>query len=123
MLGQRKTLADAAFPPHKGTSLTDRLYRNDLTVSHAGNRRLRFTDVTAQSQIHSDGYGMGVTVGDYNNDGWVDLYITNFGSNQLYRNNADGTFTDVTDEARVDDRHWLWRMPNAVSSSKPSRIK
>jgi hypothetical protein len=106
MLGPGKTLADAVFPPHKGSSLTDRLYRNDLTISRDGVRRLKFTDVTTQSHIQSDGYGMGVTVGDYNNDGWVDLYITNFGSNQLYRNNADGTFTDVTAEAGVDDRHW-----------------
>jgi len=49
---------------------------------------------------------MGVAVGDYDNDGLLDLYVTNFGRNVLYRNNGNGTFTDVTREAGVDDTHW-----------------
>lgn len=51
-------------------------------------------------------YGMGGAVGDYNNDGWPDLYLTCFGGNVLYRNNGDGTFTDVTDRAGVRDGTW-----------------
>ena len=49
---------------------------------------------------------MGVATGDYDNDGRVDLYVTNLGSNQLYRNRGDGTFEDVTAKAGVDDSRW-----------------
>lgn len=49
---------------------------------------------------------MGVAVGDYDNDGSPDLYVTNFGANILYNNNGDGTFTDVTEEARVSGESW-----------------
>src|SRR5438067_10241237 len=52
------------------------------------------------------GYGMRAAVGDYDNDGFLDLYVTNFGHNVLYHNNGDGTFSDVTREAGVDDLHW-----------------
>ena len=72
----------------------DRLFRNDLDQNGSG--RVRFTDVTKESGIRALGYGMGVAAGDFNNDGWIDLYVTNLGSNQLLRNNGDGTFTDVT---------------------------
>jgi hypothetical protein len=76
----------------------DRLFRNDLADG-----KPRFTDVTEASGIHAFGYGMGVAAGDYNNDGWVDLYVTNLGSNYLLRNNGDGTFDDVAAKARCDD--------------------
>lgn len=71
----------------------NRLYRNlgDWT----------FVDVTQASGTGDDGFGLGVTVGDYNNDGFPDLYINNHGPNVLLRNNGDGTFTDVTAEAGV----------------------
>ena len=103
MIGPGKTLNDATFPPKKGTVLTDRLFRNDTA---AGKSRLRFTDVTDDSGIRADGYGMGVATGDINNDGWTDLYVSNFGHNQLWLNNGDGTFKDITKKAGVDDPRW-----------------
>ena len=84
---------------------THRLFRNDLDPAK-GPASLRFTDVTAPSGTGHTSYGMGVAVGDYDNDGHEDLYVTAFGSNVLYRNNGDGTFTDVTAEAGVDDDRW-----------------
>lgn len=62
---------------------------------------LRFEDVTETAGIGDPGFGLGVTAGDYNNDGHPDLYLNNFGPNVLYRNNGDGTFSDVTEEAGV----------------------
>ncbi len=73
-----------------------RLFRNDLVVATDGNRTLRFTDVTETSGITAVGYGMGVAAGDFTNDGCIDLYLTNFGANQMLRNRCDGTFTDVS---------------------------
>ncbi|MGZ4816585.1 MAG: CRTAC1 family protein [Terriglobales bacterium] len=65
-----------------------------------------FTDVTAKSGINTACYGMGGAVGDYDNDGWPDLYLTCLGGNVLYHNNGDGTFTDVTSKAGVKDGRW-----------------
>src|SRR6266852_24282 len=62
-----------------------------------------FTDVTDKAGVGNYRWGMGVAVGDYNNDGCPDLYVTNFGKNRLYRNNCDGTFTDVAEKAGVAD--------------------
>jgi enediyne biosynthesis protein E4 len=62
---------------------------------------LRFEDVTETAGLGDMGFGLGVTAGDYNNDGHLDLYLNNFGPNNLYRNNGNGTFSDVTDEAGV----------------------
>ncbi len=62
-----------------------------------------FTDVTNRSGVGDQGYGLGVCAADYNNDGHVDLYVTNFGPNVLFRNEGNGTFTDVTDQAGVGD--------------------
>jgi hypothetical protein len=70
---------------------TNRLYKN--------NRDGTFTDVTAKAGLTRQGWAMGVTVGDYNNDGFDDLFITAWPQNYLYRNNGDGTFTDVTEKA------------------------
>jgi hypothetical protein len=84
-----------------------RLFRNDLTIDKGVGRTLRFTDVTTQSGIVTDGYGMGVAAGDFNNDGWVDLYLTKFAAaNQLLRNNGDGTFSDVSRKSGTDERSW-----------------
>jgi len=63
--------------------------------------RRSFTDVTEKAGLAGIGYSMGVAAGDYDNDGFVDLYITGFNHNQLFHNNGDGTFTDVTDKAGV----------------------
>ena len=79
----------------------NRLYRQ--------NRDGSFTDVTEQAGLANAGdgnYGMGVAVGDYDNDGFPDLYVTNYGKNILYHNNGDGTFTDVTARAGVAGGGW-----------------
>ena len=68
-----------------------------------------FTDVTAQAGLSNAGdgnYGQGVAVGDYDNDGYPDIYVTNYGKNTLYHNNGDGTFTDVTAKAGVAAGGW-----------------
>jgi len=79
----------------------NRLYRQ--------NKDGTFTDVTEQAGLANAGdtnYGMGVAVGDYDNDGFPDIYVTNFGKNILYHNNGDGTFTDVTAKAGVAAGGW-----------------
>ena len=85
-----------------------RLYRNDVAEGAEGTRTIRFTDVTEASRLCSRGYGMGVAVGDIDNDGFADVFVTHFGApNQLFRNNGDGTFTDITQKAGVrGDGHW-----------------
>jgi enediyne biosynthesis protein E4 len=65
-----------------------------------------FTDVTEQAKLGDTEWGGGVAVGDYNNDGYLDLYVTNYGPNRLYRNNGNGTFTEVGEKAGVADPHW-----------------
>jgi enediyne biosynthesis protein E4 len=65
-----------------------------------------FTDVAQQAGVTNDRWGFGVAVGDYDNDGWPDLYVTNFGRNRLYHNNHDGTFTDVAEKAGVALGNW-----------------
>jgi hypothetical protein len=99
LLGRGKTPSDALVPPPEGMPLSGRLFRNDLQVSADGMRTLRFTDVTRASGIRAEQYGLGVATGDIDNDGRVDLLLTNFGSNQLFRNNGDGTFTDHSDRS------------------------
>jgi enediyne biosynthesis protein E4 len=105
MLGN-KSIADALFPPRDPSSLRGRLFRNDLEIHADHTRTLRFTDVTAASGIDARGYGMGVATGDFDNDGCVDLYVTNLGPNQLFHNNCDGTFTDVTNKSRTAGAGW-----------------
>jgi hypothetical protein len=97
-LDNRKPL----FPPPPGWKPGNRLFKNLL--SETG--ELRFVDVTEKAGVGHIGYGMGVAVGDYDNDGFLDLYVTTFGRNVLYHNNGDGTFTDVTRQAGVEDSHW-----------------
>jgi hypothetical protein len=90
------------YPPPPGFKPGNRLFRNLL----AETGKLRFVDVTEKAGVGHIGCGMGVAVGDYDNDGFQDLYVTNFGHNVLYHNNGDGTFTDVTAGAGVDDDRW-----------------
>jgi enediyne biosynthesis protein E4 len=65
-----------------------------------------FEDVTEKAGLEGAGYGMGVAVGDYDNDGYEDLYVTAYGGNKLYHNNGDGTFTDVTSQAGAGGSGW-----------------
>jgi hypothetical protein len=77
-----------------GKEFWNRLYRN--------NRDGTFSDVTAKAGLAGEGFGIGVAVGDYNNDGHEDLFVAGVHGNQLYRNNGDGTFTDVTGKAGLN---------------------
>jgi enediyne biosynthesis protein E4 len=65
-----------------------------------------FTDVTEKAGVANERWGFGVAVGDYDNDGWPDIYVSNFGKNRLYHNNHDGTFTDVAEKAGVTLGGW-----------------
>ncbi len=77
---------------------TNVLYRNNGDGT--------FTDITHTANVGDTGYGMGCVFADYNADGTLDLYVTNYGENVLYRNNGDSTFTDVTHTAGVRSPHW-----------------
>ncbi len=79
---------------------TNRLYRN--------NRDGTFTDVTVKAGLVRTGWFSGVTVADYNNDGFEDIFVTGWGHNVLYRNNGDGTFTDVTKQAGLASEEMRW---------------
>ncbi len=103
LLGEGRRMEQATLPFRGAGKPSDRLLRND---SSAPGTAVRFTDVTQRSGITATGYGMGVATGDYDNDGWVDLYVTHYGANQLWRNLGDGTFREVTAEAGVDDPRW-----------------
>jgi enediyne biosynthesis protein E4 len=76
----------------------NRLYRND--------GGMKFTDVTEQAGVAGAGYSMGVAAGDYDNDGYADLFVAGVGQNILYHNNGDGTFTDVTAHAGIRSDGW-----------------
>ncbi|MHB8653043.1 MAG: CRTAC1 family protein [Terriglobia bacterium] len=82
----------------RGDSPRSALYRNNGDGT--------FTDVTAGSGLDHTGWGMGVCVGDYDNDGRDDLYVTYYGGNVLYHNNGDGTFTDATEKSGVRGHGW-----------------
>lgn len=90
-------------------SLTvDLLKSNGKTISslYRNNGDGTFTDVTTKAGVGDIGWGMGIAVGDYNNDGFDDLYVTCVGPNHLLKNNGNGTFTDVTKTAGVNDPRW-----------------
>ncbi len=110
LLGAEEGVADALFPPPGTLPLRDRLFRNDLSIDAEGSPKLRFTDVTEQSGLVSEGYGMGVTAADFDNDGWIDLYITNLGNNRMFRNRGGDvgkpTFEDVTESTGTGSTRW-----------------
>jgi hypothetical protein len=101
MLG-KEPLTEALYAPQG--LLKSRLFRNDL-ARHAGGM-LRFVDVTDASGIVVHGYAMGAATGDFNNDGCVDLYVTNLERSQLFRNRCDGTFADVSAASGAGGRGW-----------------
>ncbi len=90
--GSVRDLPEGAEPPR------DRFYRNDGDWN--------FTDVTEEAGLGSTEWGCGTAAADYDNDGDLDLYVTNWGPNHLYRNNGDGTFTNVAKQAGVDYLQW-----------------
>ena len=83
--------------PLRGTK-ADATARNALYRNLGG---FRFVDVTDKAGVGNAGYGLGVCIGDYDGDGWPDIYVNNYGPNVLYHNNGDGTFSDVTAKAGV----------------------
>jgi hypothetical protein len=90
--GSSRKLQKAGNPPH------DYLLRNNGDGT--------FSDVTQKAGLGDTEWSSGAAVGDYNNDGFLDLYVTNFGPNKLYRNNGDGTFSDVSEKSGVAGPHW-----------------
>lgn len=84
--------------PAGASKLKDVLYRNNGDGT--------FADVTEKAGISNSMLGMGLAVGDYNNDGWPDMYITGYGASKLYRNRGNGVFVDVTTQAKVDNSRW-----------------
>jgi len=87
-----------SIPQKGGPNYANRLYHQKADST--------FEDVTEKAGLEGVGYGMGVAVGDYDNDGFEDLYVTAYGGNKLYHNNGDGTFTDVTEKAGVAGSGW-----------------
>src|SRR6266704_2513178 len=92
------------IPQKTGPKFWNRLYHQKSDGT--------FEDVTVKAGLQGRGYGMGVAVGDYDNDGYEDLYVTAYGGNKLYHNNGNGTFTDITEKAGVAGSGWstsaLW---------------
>lgn len=108
----------AAFFDYNNDGYIDALIVNGSTLEHMkhggdqivalyrNNGDGTFTDVTARAGLTKNGWGMGVCIADYDNDGFEDIFITGFGTNTLFRNNGDGTFTDVSVRAGIKGTHW-----------------
>ena len=91
-------MPDGASPDKSSPVYWNRLYRNEGGWG--------FTDVTELAGVQGAHYGQGVAAGDFDNDGWTDLFLANFGANSLYRNRGDGTFEDVSEAAGVAGGGW-----------------
>ncbi len=89
---------------------TEKALNGEEPAPHAAlfhnNRDGTFTDVTAKAGVANERWGFGVAIGDFDNDGWPDIFVANFGKNRLYHNNHDGTFTDVAEKAGVTLGNW-----------------
>jgi len=94
----REEIPADAFPEKSDPRFWNRLYEQQADGT--------FQDVTEKSRLKGDGYSMGVAVGDFNNDGFEDLYVTGYGQNHLYQNGGNGVFTDVTQELGVGGGGW-----------------
>jgi tetratricopeptide (TPR) repeat protein len=99
---QGGALPPAPFDPAQ----SDQIFRNRGGTSAGNPATLPFQNVTRAAGIQDVGYGQGVTVGDFDNDGFPDLYVGNIGVNQLYRNQGDGTFLDVTSGSQTPGGGW-----------------
>jgi len=94
----QESMPTDAVPQKTGAEYWNRLYHQKTDG--------KFEDVTEKAGLQGAGYGMGVAVGDYDNDGYEDLYVTAYGGNRLYHNNGNGTFSDVTGKAGVAGSGW-----------------
>jgi hypothetical protein len=102
------------WPGHQQKHTTPKLYHNN----HDGT----FTDVTHKAGLDLEMYGMGVAVGDYDNDGFDDLFVTSLGQSRLFHNNGNGTFTDVTQKAGLNGLHELSTSAAWVDYDKDGRL-
>jgi hypothetical protein len=102
------------WPGHAQKHTTPKLYHNN----HDGT----FTDVTHKAGLDVEMYGMGVAVGDYDNDGYDDLFVTTFGQSRLFHNNGNGTFTDVTQKAGLSGPHELSTSAAWVDYDKDGKL-
>ncbi|MEM6689418.1 MAG: FG-GAP-like repeat-containing protein [Planctomycetota bacterium] len=101
-------LGAAGELPRVGNNPTNRLYRR---LSEPN----RFRDSSEAAELIEDGFAQGICVGDYNDDGWPDIWVLNFGINRLYRNQGDGTFDDVTEDVGLENSEVHWSTSGAMA--------
>ncbi len=102
LLDEKKAMKDAKYPVPANWKPGHRLFRNELVPSG----KLSFTDVSEKAGVNLVSFGMGAAVGDIENDGDLDLFVSNLGPDFLFRNNGNGTFTEIGKQAGVDDPRW-----------------
>jgi hypothetical protein len=94
------------LPPNQATESASNHTQLPKNALYQNNGDGTFTDVTQKADVGDIGYGVGCAAADIDNDGYPEIYVTNFGINRLYYNNGDGTFTDITEKAGVGDKRW-----------------